>query len=66
MYRLLGCSGYSRVDFFLRGENEVVFNEANTIPGFTKISMYPKLWGETGIGYTELITRLIELGMEVE
>ena len=66
VYKVLGCKGLTRVDFFLRGENEVVFNEANTIPGFTKISMYPKLWGETGIGYTELITRLIELGMEVE
>jgi D-alanine-D-alanine ligase len=54
----------ARVDFFLRGDREVLVNEINTIPGFTKISMYPKLWEATGIGYTELIDRLIQLAIE--
>ncbi len=45
-------------------ENEVVINEINTLPGFTNISMYPKLWQASGLGYTDLITRLIELALE--
>ena len=64
VYKVLGCKGLTRVDFFLRGENEVVFNEANTIPGFTNISMYAKLWGAAGVSYTELVTRLLDLAME--
>ncbi len=58
------CEGMARVDFFLRGDEEVIVNELNTIPGFTKISMYPKLWEATGIPYTELIDRLIQLALE--
>jgi D-alanine-D-alanine ligase len=63
-FKALYCEGMARVDFFLRGEGEVLVNEINTIPGFTKISMYPKLWEATGIGYTELIDRLIQLAIE--
>jgi D-alanine-D-alanine ligase len=60
----LCCDGLARVDFFLRENGEVLVNEINTMPGFTKISMYPKLWGASGVGYTELISRLIELAVE--
>jgi D-alanine-D-alanine ligase len=67
-FRTLCCTGLSRVDFFLRnagaaGAGEVIVNEINTIPGFTRISMYPKLWEASGIGYTELISRLIDLAI---
>ncbi len=61
-YRLLGCSGLARVDFFVtEGDNRVVLNEINTLPGFTSISMYPKLWMACGLTYGELLDRLIEL-----
>ncbi len=63
-YQALDCIGMARVDVFLTPAGEVVINELNTLPGFTKISMYPKLWGATGLGYTALITRLIELALE--
>jgi D-alanine-D-alanine ligase len=64
-FRSIGASGFARVDFFLeRGTNRVVVNEINTIPGFTQISMYPKLWEATELKYSRLIERLIELGME--
>jgi len=63
-FRILDCEGLARVDFFLRGETEVIINEINTIPGFTRISMYPRLWEATGISCSELIDRLIELAME--
>jgi D-alanine-D-alanine ligase len=63
-FKVLSCSGLARVDFFLRADNEVIINEINTIPGFTKISMYPKLWQVSGIEYQELIDQLIELAME--
>ena len=52
------------MDFFLRQNGEVVFNEINTLPGFTKISMYPKLFDHVGVPYSELIDRLITLAME--
>ena len=61
-FQILGCEGISRVDFFLR-DKEVIVNEINTMPGFTSISMYPKLWEASGVSYTDLITRLIELGI---
>lgn len=65
VYRALGCTGLSRVDFFCTWQGEeVVFNEINTIPGFTSISMYPKLFGAGGIAYAELLDRLIALAME--
>ena len=61
IYRALDCDGLSRVDFFLEnGTNRVIFNEINTIPGFTSISMYPKLWETAGIPLRELVERLIE------
>jgi len=63
-FQTLCCEGLSRIDFFLKENGEVVINEINTIPGFTKNSMYPKMWEASGIGYTQLITRLIELAME--
>jgi len=57
--------GLSRVDFFVReGDEAIYINEINTMPGFTPISMYPKLWEASGVGYGELIDRLIELGLE--
>ena len=65
VYKLLDCSGLSRVDFFVeKGSNKIYFNEINTMPGFTQISMYPKMWEATGIGYEELIDKLIVLGVE--
>ena len=65
IYKALDCSGLSRVDFFLAEDgNEVVFNEINTLPGFTSISMYPMLWEAKGIDKKELIQKLIDLGME--
>jgi D-alanine-D-alanine ligase len=52
------------VDFFLGQENNIYLNEINTIPGFTKISMYPRLWEASGISYSKLIDKLIELALE--
>ena len=64
-YVATDCAGMARADFLLdRGTGTVYINEINTIPGFTPISMYPKLWAATGIPYAELIDRLIELAME--
>ena len=63
-FQTLCCGGLSRVDFFLKENGEALLNEINTMPGFTKISMYPKLWEASGIGYTELISRLIELALK--
>lgn len=61
-FKALDGSGLSRVDFFVRhSDGSVVLNEINTLPGFTDISMYPKLWGAVGIEYSELLDRLIEL-----
>ena len=61
----IDASGLARIDFFISGPEETVLvNEINTLPGFTEISMYPKLWEESGIGYSELIDRLIELALE--
>jgi D-alanine-D-alanine ligase len=64
-FKAVGASGFSRVDFFLeRGTNRLYVNEINTIPGFTNISMYPKLWEATEMKYPRLIERLIQLGVE--
>ena len=64
-FKAVDGSGLSRVDFFVQEETgKVYINEINTIPGFTEISMYPKLWENAGISYTELLTKLIELSME--
>jgi D-alanine-D-alanine ligase len=64
VYQAMGCAGLSRVDFFLKDDGSIVFNEINTLPGFTTISMYPKLWEATGLPYGELLTRLVELAQE--
>ncbi|GAB3046141.1 D-alanine--D-alanine ligase [Virgibacillus ainsalahensis] len=63
-FETLQCEGLARVDFFLTEEERIYVNEVNTLPGFTKISMYPKLWEASGISYPDLINRLIELAME--
>ncbi|MCA9373703.1 D-alanine--D-alanine ligase [Candidatus Peregrinibacteria bacterium] len=63
-YKVLGCEGLARIDMFLANDGKIYVNEPNTLPGFTKISMYPKLWQETGISYKDLITRLIILAEE--
>lgn len=64
-YKSIECAGMARVDFFLeRATKKIYLNEINTIPGFTSISMYPKMWEASGVPYTELITRLIELALE--
>jgi D-alanine-D-alanine ligase len=62
-YELLGCSGLTRVDFFLDNNGTIYLNELNTLPGFTNISMYAKLWRHDGISYSELIERLISLAL---
>ena len=65
VYSAIGCQGLSRVDFFVTYEDSrVVFNEINTLPGFTSISMYPKLFAASGIPYSELIDELLKLAME--
>ena len=65
IYKTLGCEGLSRVDFFVDKENgEILFNEINTIPGFTPISMYPKLFEAVGVSYSETIDRLINLALD--
>ncbi|WP_413723017.1 D-alanine--D-alanine ligase [Sodalis sp. RH23] len=63
-YQALECQGMARVDLFLTAAGDAIVNEVNTLPGFTNISMYPKLWQASGIGYAELITRLITLALE--
>ncbi len=64
-YRAIDCAGMARVDFLLdRETGRVYLNEVNTLPGFTPISMYPKLWEASGISYPELIDRLIQLALE--
>ena len=64
IFKGFDCKGLSRVDFFYSQEGEIVFNEINTLPGFTSISMYPQLWQDMGIEYSELIDKLIDLAME--
>lgn len=63
-FQTLSCEGLGRVDFFLKDNGEIIVSEINTIPGFTKISMYPKLWEASGVSYTKLIDRLIQLAIE--
>jgi len=63
-YEVLECRGMARVDVFLTAQGEVVINEINTLPGFTNISMYPKLWAASGLGYSDLISKLLELALE--
>ena len=64
-YKAIDCAGMARVDFLLDKDSQEIFlNEINTIPGFTRISMYPKLWDASGLTYSKLIDRLIELAIE--
>jgi D-alanine-D-alanine ligase len=64
-YRAVECEGMARVDFFLEAEtNRLYINEINTIPGFTSISMYPKMWERSGVGFGELLDRLIALALD--
>lgn len=60
-FKAIDGKGLARIDFFVTNENDIYLNEINTMPGFTNISMYPKLWEETGISYTELLNKIIEL-----
>ena len=65
-YRMLGCRGLSRVDFFVREKDgSILLNEINTLPGFTAISMYPKLWAHAGVEGSELLDRLIAYALAV-
>lgn len=63
-YRIMGCAGLSRVDFFVEADGTVVLNEINTIPGFTSISMYPRMFQADGMSISKLVDRLLELAME--
>ncbi len=63
VYRALNCRGLARVDFFVKQDGTVLLNEINTLPGFTSISMYPKMMIASGMTYSEVITRLIELAL---
>lgn len=63
-FKALGLRGMARIDFFLKPNGQFVVNEANTIPGFTQISMYPKLWEVSGLKYSQLLDKLIQLGVE--
>lgn len=63
-FQVLECEGMARVDMFVTKEGEVIMNEINTIPGFTKVSMYPQLWEASGLSYKDLISELISLAIE--
>ena len=64
IFKRLKCKGMARVDFFIQDKtNKVYFNEINTLPGFTSISMYPKLWAASGVLYADLLDRLIDLAI---
>ena len=63
-FQAIDGAGMARVDFFVREPDEILVNEINTIPGFTSISMYPKLWDASGLTYRELVDRLIDLAIE--
>jgi D-alanine-D-alanine ligase len=62
-FEALGCEGLARVDFFVRPDGEVLVNEINTMPGFTPISMYPRMWQATGLDYPALVDRLVQLAL---
>jgi D-alanine-D-alanine ligase len=63
-FRVLECAGLARVDFFLGADGALFVNEINTLPGFTSISMYPKLWEASGVSARELVSRLVDLALE--
>lgn len=64
IYHILGCTGFSRIDFFIDYEKNIVFNELNTIPGFTAMSRYPSMMSKIGLNFTELIDQLLLLALE--
>ena len=64
IYRALGCSGFARVDLFLTPDQKIVFNEVNTIPGFTSHSRYPNMMKRIGISFPEMLTKLLDLSLE--
>ncbi len=63
-FRALSCDGMARVDFFLTKDNKIILNELNTIPGFTKISMFPMVWLNSGLTYSEIIDKLVDFAIE--
>lgn len=63
-FTAIGATGFSRIDFFVQESGDIYLNEINTLPGFTNISMFPKMWEASGLKYSDLITKIIELGME--
>jgi D-alanine-D-alanine ligase len=63
-FRALDCAGLARVDFFVRSDGSVVVNEVNTMPGFTPVSMFPRMWAATGVEYPKLVRRLVEFALE--
>jgi D-alanine-D-alanine ligase len=64
-FKVLDCSGMARVDFLVQGNGSKIFlNEINTIPGFTSISMFPKLWEASGLSYPDLLDKVIQLAIE--
>ena len=63
MYVAMGCEGYARVDFFVGADGDATGSEVNTIPGFTSISMFPRLWEASGLAYTDLLTRILDLAI---
>jgi len=63
LFKALGCSGYARLDMFLTPEGKIVFNEINTIPGFTSVSRFPKMMAGVGLQYTDVISKIIEIGL---
>ncbi|MEG1779337.1 MAG: D-alanine--D-alanine ligase family protein, partial [Oscillospiraceae bacterium] len=65
-YKALGCSGLARVDFFAKPDGSILLNEINTLPGFTSISMYPKMWQAAGVSYSDLIDKLIVYALNRE
>jgi D-alanine-D-alanine ligase len=64
VFRLVGCEGLARVDFFVEEDGRVLVNELNTMPGFTPTSVYPKLWALSGLPFPQLCDRLVTLGLE--
>jgi len=62
-FEVLGCEGLARVDFFVTDDGEIIVNEINTMPGFTPVSMYPRMWQQTGLSYPELVDRLLRLAL---
>ena len=63
-FRAIDAAGMARVDFFLRDPDEIIVNEINTIPGFTEVSMYPRLWEASGLSYADLVDRLVSLALD--